>query len=193
MALATFCACRLVCSLSWSVLELADHKVLELREEIYRQVLVANSYVILGELKLNKKFESITDRSDEIANGNAFAPGTHTASSPPETSSLKEARKTESITEWDTDKERSIEEERSVKREGKSEETEDVRDETENGNNGVVLASASSARQNPESTKSENALAILRTCRQTYAEASPLFYSMLQVLITPEDVVDPHK
>ena len=169
---------------------MADHNILELREEIYRQVMVANSYVKLGELRPNKKFESITDSGDEIANGDPFAPSTHAASSPPGISSLEEARKTESITEWDTEKEGPIEGERVFKREGKSEETEDVRDEErESGNNGHVLASASSARQNQEST-SEDALAILRTCRQIYAEASPVYYSMLQVLITPEDVVN---
>ena len=170
---------------------MADHNILELREEIYRQVLVANSYVNLGQLKPKKKFLSITDSGDEIANGDPFAPGIHAASSPPVISSLEEARKTESITEWDREKDGPIEEERVFKREGKSEETKDVQDEEmESGNNGHVLASASSAKQHEEATKSEDALAILRTCCQIYAETSPLFYSMLQVLVSPEDVVD---
>ena len=179
LALANWWVLHPEASLNWLT------TILELREEIYFHVLVVNSYVNLTQLKPKKIFESITDSDDEIANGDPFAPGTHAASSPPGISSLEEARKTESITEWDTEKDRVF------KREGKSEETEDVRDgEMEGGNNGHVLASASPARQNQESTESEDAFAILRTCRQIYAEASPVYYSMLQVLISPEDVVD---
>ena len=40
--------------------------------------------------------------------------------------------------------------------------------------------------------KSVLALAILRTCRQVYTEASQVFYAMAELVITPEDVVDLH-
>lgn len=40
--------------------------------------------------------------------------------------------------------------------------------------------------------KSGSSLAILRTCRLVYAEASQLYYSMVELVIKPEDVVDLH-
>ena len=62
----------------------------------------------------------------------------------------------------------------------------------ESEDRGHGIAPVSSARHNKGLMTSDFALAILRTCRQVYAEASPLFYSMVEVVLTPEEVVDLH-
>ena len=53
-----------------------------------------------------------------------------------------------------------------------------------------VFAPATSTRHDRWTIERGSVLAILRTCRQIYAEASPLLYSMVEVIITPEEVVD---
>ena len=79
------------------------------------------------------------------------------------------------------------------KREGEGEETVEVLDkEMESKDNGHVLATATSTRHDRWTRKKGFLLAILRTCRQIYAEALPLLYSMVVVIMTAEEVVDLH-
>lgn len=166
--------------------------------------MVANTYVVLDKLESNENLESINDSGDQSDYNYLFSKAQRGMDdffprSPAEfwrrlrIPSIEQAGKTGSVADWETDEEGSTKEARVFKREGKSEETEDVRDkEMESEDKGHDLAPVSSARHSKGAMKSGFALAFLRTCRQVYAEASPLFYSMVVVVITPHDVVDPH-
>ena len=78
-------------------------------------------------------------------------------------------------------------------KEGMSEDIDDrPAQETESNEGEIVLFTANTSRHHTKAMKCEAALAILRTCRQIYAEASPIFHSMLEVMITPEEVVHLH-
>ena len=133
--------------------------------------------MVLGEPKSNKSLDSINDSGDESdlgdlfpgsqrAMGNFFPCGRAEFYRHPDTSLIEEAGKTESEAKWEADEKEPIYEERGFKRGGKSEHTEGV--------------------------GGEHDLAILRTCRQVYAEASPLFYSMVKVVIPVGLTVDPN-
>ena len=178
--------------------------MLELREQIYRLVMIANSYVFLDDLKPNKNLESINDNGDESDYGDPFAkaqrskdtlfPRHHADFYPhPGITVIDQARETESKAEWETHEEEPIKEKSLFAPPFSVEGPEAVRDEDmESEDKGHVPPPASSAIHNERPTKSEDALAILRTCRQVCAEASPVFYSMVEVVITPEEVVDLH-
>ena len=133
--------------------------------------------MVLSEPKSNKSLDSINDSGDESdlgdlfpgsqrAMGNFFPCGRAEFYRHPDTSLIEEAGKTESEAKWEADEKEPIYEERGFKRGGKSEHTEGV--------------------------GGEHDLAILRTCRQVYAEASPLFYSMVKVVIPVGLTVDPN-
>ena len=204
MAFATSCACHLVGPPYRSFLKSTDYIMIEIREEIYRQVLLENCYLEMGELKPDKNLQSINDSDNESGNGDLFAKDQRGADNilprinaefyghqgiPP----IEQAGKTESGPGRDIDEEVSIEEETVCKRRRESEVTGNIRDtDMESKCNGHVLAPVTTTRHHERANENVVALAILRTCRQIYAEASPLFYSMLEVLVTPEDVVDLH-
>ena len=106
-------------------------------------------------------------------------------------SSIEQAGKTESGTERETDGEVSIEEETACERRRKSEKTEYLLDKEMKCRRGWhVPAPATSIKHNTWTLERGFYLAILGTCRQVYAEASPLLYSMVEVIIPPKDVVD---
>ncbi len=161
--------------------------------------MLGNCFVALGELKPNKNLESINDSGDESDHSDLFIeaqrgmddffPCTHAEFYPcPDISLIEQAG---SEAEWEANEEEPFNKERGFKREGRSEGTEDVRGEAmESKRNRHVLALADSSRNNEGAINSKCDLAILRTCRQVYAEASPLFYSRVEVVITPEEVVD---
>lgn len=175
-----------------------DHRMIEIREEIYREVLLEKCYVEIGELKSDEIVQAINDSDDESDYSDLSASmddilsrtnaefGGHQGIPP-----VEQAGNTGSGPERDIDEEDSIEGETVCKRRGKSEETGNVRDkDMESECNRHVLAPVTTARQHKGAIENGVALGILRTCRQIYAEASPLFYSMLEVIITPEQVVD---
>ena len=204
MAFATSCACHLVGSQRRSTLKPTDYSIIEIREEIYRQVMLEKCFVEIGELKPTKKLQWINDSDDESGYSDLFAKDQRGMDNilprinaefyghqgiPP----IEQAGKTESEPERDIDEELPIEEQTVCKRRGKSEGTRNVRDkDMESKFNGHVLAPVTTTRHYEGATENGVALAILRTCRQIYAEATPLFYSMLEVIIKPEEVVDLH-
>ena len=120
------------------------------------------------------------DDSDPFARCNPYDPCTFAALFPHiEISSKEQARSPECEAERDTDEGGPITKDSVFWRDWKSPETEDVPNaEMESEDNGPM--------------KSGLALAILRTCRQVYTEASQVFYAMAELVITPEDLVDLH-
>ena len=174
--------------------------MLELREKIYRLVVIANSYVVLDDLKPDKNVESINDSDDEsdysdelaetVRNQYNLISGYHAECYPhPGIPLLEQARESEA--EWETYEEESIKERSLFAPPFSVEGPEAVRDK-ESEHKGHAPPPANSARHNKRPTKSEDALAILRTCRQVYSEASPVFYSLVELVITPEEVVNMH-
>ena len=176
--------------------------MLELRQKIYRLVVIANAYKALDDLKPDKNSKSVDDSSDESDYGdlltkaqrsqhNLFS-GYHAECYPhPGITLLEQAREMESEAEWETHEEDSIKERSLFAPPFSVEGPEAVRDEgLESEDKGHVPPPASSARHNKRSTKSEDALAILRTCHQVNSEASSVFYSLVELVITPEEVVN---
>ena len=135
---------------------MADLRMIEIREKIYRQVLLGRCFVEIGELKTDQSLKLNSDSGDESDYSDSFVEA-----------------------ECDMG--------------GTSEDIEDIlAKETESNEGGSVLMPVITPRHHKEAIKSGVALAILRTCHQVYAEASTLFHSMLEVVITPEQVVDLH-
>ena len=108
------------------------------------------------------------------------------------TSSIQQVGKTASEEDRETDsREESVKEVKVCKKEGGSEETvEVVNKEMVSKDNGHARTPATSTRHDRRTIERGFLLAIFRTCRQIYAEALPLLYSLVEVIIIPEEMVN---
>ena len=108
------------------------------------------------------------------------------------TSSIQQVGKTASEEDRETDsREESVKEVKVCKKEGGSEETvEVVNKEMVSKDNGHARTPATSTRHHRRTIERGFLLAIFRTCRQIYAEALPLLYSLVEVIIIPEEMVN---
>ena len=181
-----------------------DHRMIEIREEIYCQFLLEKRWAPMGGWKTDGRPTPLENSNEDSRYSSFFTKDqrgidnfllrTNAESfSHQETSSIEQAGKMAREEDWETEEEVSIEVVKVCKEEGESEETVDIPDkEMESQKNGHLLAPANSTRHDRWTIQKGFVLAILRTCRQIYAEALPLLYSMVEVIITPEEVVDLH-